>query len=95
MKTKEELYKKFRNYFTSSKEGRRNLFEKEYFYILQMDYNLTIEGVVVNNCNVYRVVSEVFGIVDLYPKSDRLHIHKGNEWKYNGLKFILDNLIKM
>ena len=36
----------------------------------------------------YMMFCEKFGIVDYYPKSDRLLIRESNEWHYKGLSIL-------
>lgn len=40
----------------------------------------------------YRFKDEKFGVMDFYPKANKVHIHKENKWKDMGLKWIIKNL---
>lgn len=85
----------FKSYFNSGKNKRVQTFEKETFWILQMDYGVEIEGFRKNETTFFIINSKRFGKVMFYPKSNRLLITKSNTWLNNGLQFIITNFAVM
>lgn len=45
---------------------------------------VTISGIILNN----------YGVIDFYPKANRILIRKSNKWISQGLKWIINNLLK-
>lgn len=41
----------------------------------------------------YSITTQKFGVVDYFPKANKLLIRKNNKWKKPGLKWIINNLI--
>ena len=41
----------------------------------------------------YSITTQEFGIIDYYPKANKLLIRKDNKWKQPGLKWIIKKLI--
>lgn len=39
------------------------------------------------------IITNNFGIIDMFPKADRLLIRKNNEWHSGATEWILDNII--
>lgn len=87
--------KDFKSYFNTGKNNKTKVFEKETFWILQIDYSVEIEGLIINGNKVFRMITKRFGKVDFYPKSNRLHIQKQNRWINGGLQFIITNFTVM
>ncbi len=51
--------------------------------------------VVEENENFIRIDTQEYGTITIYPKANKLNIHKGNRWiKRGGVRWIINNLLK-
>jgi hypothetical protein len=77
------------------REGRLEKFEEDYLPKLkELGYEIThnekTHHYLINTTN-----SKVNkGIIDFYPKANKVCIRKGNRWITKGLKWITENLLK-
>lgn len=77
------LYKKF---VRQSKQERFEDFMKQLeIYEIEVDYN--------KDQGRATITTSEFGIVDFYPKADRVLIRKVNHWKNHGLNWLIKHLL--
>lgn len=72
------------------REQRSERFENYKDKIIQAGYNI-IEHEAQGK---YTIEPTPYGIIDYYPKANKVLIRKDNEWKTAGLRFIINNLLK-
>lgn len=78
------------------REVRSERFDDKYLIILKNNYK--IEHLEKMGCYRIDTIPKTYGIVDFYPKSNKLFFHSEktkprHAWKGQGLKWILDYLI--
>jgi hypothetical protein len=99
MKKSQELYKQANEedndlkalglYTKSLREGRLENFKQSYLpLLLKKDY----EVAEYNNKYTIDTYSE-FGVLDFFPKANKILIRKDNKWIKPGLQWIIKNLI--
>ena len=55
---------------------------------------LSLRYEVKENNYKYTIKTESYGVLDYFPKANKLLIRKDNKWIKPGLKWIIDNLMK-
>lgn len=98
MKKSEELLQQSREedndlksygiYLQSLREQRIEKFVEGWLIPLSIKYE------VIENNHKYSITTQEYGIIDYFPKKNKLLIRKQNEWKEQGLKWIINNLFK-
>lgn len=68
------------------REQRCERFDK-WLPIIQSQYD-----VVLRPNSSYQITTQKFGIIDYFPKANKVLIRKDNDWKKPGLKWLIDNL---
>lgn len=71
------------------REKRSEKFIEDYLPILQLRYEIEQR-----TNGSYSINTQDFGIIDYFPKANKLLIRKDNNWIKPGLKWIFNNLIK-
>jgi len=103
MKKSEELKKQasqeendFRAMSLYNKSLRETRFEK--FHELDIQGQLERKGCIVVPFNGSKVVidtqTEKWGVIDYFPKANRILVRKGNNWHSAGLRWIIINLLQ-
>lgn len=67
------------------REKRSERFIEDWLPILQDKYS------VIHKDHKYTITTQKFGIVDYFPKANKLLIRQDNKWIKPGLKFIINN----
>lgn len=78
-----------------NKKQRSSIFENEIVWNLSIDKNITFEGFTKYSNYVRWFYNHTkLGVIEYYPKSDMVHIHKrGNSgWISNGIRWVVNNL---
>lgn len=70
------------------REKRSEKFVEDWLPLLEMRF-----PVVFNN-HKYTIQTQEFGILDFFPKANKILIRKDNEWVKPGLKWIINNLFE-
>ena len=70
------------------RESRSERFVEDWLPLLSKRYN------VVENNHKYTITTQDYGIVDYFPKANKILIRKDNNWIKPGLKWIITNLTK-
>ena len=70
------------------REERSERFEESILPRLKQLY------VVEENAGYIKVDSQKFGMITIYPKANKLCIHKGQQWRKPAVRWIIENLIK-
>jgi TPP-dependent 2-oxoacid decarboxylase len=73
------------------REERFERFENYKDKLLQAGYNLTE----FESQGKFTIEPTKFGVVDFYPKSNKILIRKNNKWITGGIKWIINNLLKL
>ena len=95
----EELYKKamgeendfrFMNLQLKALREKRSEKFQEYLPYLENRYEITKR-----ENNSYTINTQEYGNLDYFPKANNLLIRKDNQWVKPGLKWIIENLLKL
>ena len=70
------------------REARSEKFLEDYLSVLKLRF--VIEE---RNNGSYSINTQNFGIIDYFPKANKLLIRKENKWIKPGLKWIINNLM--
>lgn len=70
------------------RESRSEKFIDGWLKPLSMRYE------VVENNHKYTITTQKFGVLDYFPKANKLLIRKDNKWIKPGLKWIINKLMK-
>lgn len=65
------------------RERRMELFESKWLEIVSKQFKVELRP-----NGSYSINTQLWGILDYYPKSDKLLIRKENKWKKQGLNFL-------
>ena len=68
------------------RESRSERFVEDWLPLLYKRYNI------VENNHKYTITTQDYGIVDYFPKVNKILIRKDNNWIKPGLKWIIANL---
>lgn len=71
-----------------SRKEKQKLFVDKYFHIIEEVIEIEERP---NGSFTMEILN--YGVVDFYPKKDRLLIRQDNKWISQGLKFILNQVI--
>lgn len=74
-------------YAKAIREGRSEKFEEHYLPALKIKYPVESR---INGS--YTITTQDFGILDYFPKANKLLIREKNKWIKPGLKWIYNNL---
>jgi hypothetical protein len=80
--------KSYSIYLKSLREKRSEKFIDGWLKPLSIKYDVKEENY------KYTITTQEYGIIDYFPKKNKLLIRKKNEWKEQGLKWIINNLFK-
>lgn len=70
------------------RESRSERFVEDWLLLLSKRYNI------LENNHKYTITTQDYGIVDYFPKANKILIRKDNNWIKPGLKWIITNLTK-
>jgi len=70
------------------RESRSEKFVEGWLQPLSMRYEVK------ENNHKYTIQTESYGVLDYFPKANKLLIRKDNKWVKPGLRWIINNLIK-
>ena len=70
------------------RESRSEKFIEDYLPLLNKTYPVELR-----TNGSYSITSQEYGIIDYFPKVNKLLIRKTNKWIKPGLKWILNNLL--
>lgn len=70
------------------RESRSERFIDDYLPILSKVYSIKEDN------HKYTISTENYGVLDYFPKVNKLLIRKKNKWIKPGLKWIINNLLK-
>jgi len=70
------------------RESRSERFVEDWLLLLSKRYNI------LENNHKYTITTQDYGIVDYFPKANKILIRKDNNWIKPGLKWIIANLTK-
>ena len=65
-----------------------NSFVDDWFYEIEEKYKIEI-----HDNDGFSIYTDRFGIVDYYPKSNKLLLRKDNKWINLGIEWIKENLL--
>lgn len=80
-------FKSFALHCKALREKRSERFIEDWLPILMKRYNIQLR----ENTS-YSINTQKYGIIDYYPKANKLLIRKDNKWIKPGLKWIINNL---
>ena len=70
------------------REERAENFDESYLGPLESKYDVTLRS-----NGSYTITTTVYGVIDFFPKANKLLIRKDNKWIKPGLKWIINNLL--
>lgn len=70
------------------REERAENFDETYLGPLESKYDVTLRS-----NGSYAITTTVHGVVDFFPKANKLLLRKDNKWIKPGLKWIINNLL--
>ena len=70
------------------REERSENFEDKWLKRMQIQTDIVLR---IRGCYTF---TSKYGIIDFYPKANKLLIREKNQWKKPGLKFIVSNILK-
>lgn len=70
------------------REERAENFDESYLGPLEAKYD-----VVLRSNGSYAITTTVYGVIDFFPKANKLLIRKDNKWIKPGLNWIINNLL--
>ena len=70
------------------REERAENFEDKWLKKMQVQTDIILRA---RGCYTF---NSKYGIIDFYPKANKLLIREKNQWKKPGLKFIVSNILK-
>lgn len=86
--TEENDFKSFNLLCKALREKRSEKFE-EYLPVISLRYTVKER-----TNGSYTIETQDYGVIDYFPKANKLLIRKDNSWKKPGLKWIINNLMQ-
>lgn len=81
----------FKDHRKISRQGNQDKFESETVYLIS-EKGIDVH---VNKNGSYRIFTDKFGKVDIYPKANKVLITKDNKWISRGDQWIQNNILNL
>ena len=79
----------------TNKKKRNQVFEEEVQYLLSEHCGVEFDAIKQDNQSYTHYITHntIYGILEYFPKSDKIHIHKlgSDGWKDKGLRWMIEN----
>lgn len=82
------MYKELKESIEKLRNNRLSNFESNWLLDFAEKYNVYFR-----DNGSYSFETEKFGIIDYYPKANKILIRKGNKWIKPGLKWLIKNIL--